>query len=69
MARLLCQNAVMSVGFARHCAAQSHASRGSSPLTRPPGFMPMTAVEMAGGGLGPEPPANSPPAESLAFLA
>jgi hypothetical protein len=37
-------------------------------LTLPPGFMPRTAVEMAGGGLGPEPPANRPPAMSPAFL-
>jgi hypothetical protein len=40
-----------------------------APLTRPPGFMPITAVEMAGGGLGPEPPANKPPAVSFIFLA
>lgn len=43
--------------------------RAFQPRTRPPGRMPTTAVESAGGGLGPEPPANRPPALSLAFLA
>eukprot|EP00882_Tetradesmus_deserticola_P026273 GHRQ01028950.1.p3 GENE.GHRQ01028950.1~~GHRQ01028950.1.p3 ORF type:complete len:111 (+),score=31.16 GHRQ01028950.1:245-577(+) len=36
--------------------------------TLPPGFMPMTAVDSAGGGLGPDPPANSPPAVSPAIF-
>lgn len=30
-------------------------------LTLPPGFMPITALEMACGGLGPDEPANRPP--------
>jgi hypothetical protein len=47
--------------------ARTHAHTRARTL--PPGFMPMTAVDSAGGGLGPLPPANSPPAESFIFLA
>lgn len=36
--------------------------------TLPPSFMPITALESAGGAFGPPPPANSPFALSLIFL-
>eukprot|EP00878_Enallax_costatus_P030247 GHUV01032916.1.p1 GENE.GHUV01032916.1~~GHUV01032916.1.p1 ORF type:complete len:169 (-),score=9.57 GHUV01032916.1:493-999(-) len=48
----------------------TYPSSGLSTYTvrLPPGFIPMTAVDRAGGGFGPEPPANSPPAVSPAFF-
>ena len=44
-------------------------SSGGEALTFPPCFMPSTAELSAFGGWGPEPPMNSPPAESPASLA